>query len=177
MVTRSRVPRETLRHRRHATLPLDDRASASRVASSSPVGLRLRRSWRLEGRRPSLGEERRAAREPCCVPKTCPQLSQGRGRPDRKCRFSRDCRNCLPRRPRRAPLFQGGAPLSRATLRFAGALPVTRDLERLSCCCTEVLYATNQTTGLANLQVFPLRKPSDGLEPSTPSLPWRCSTN
>jgi hypothetical protein len=34
------------------------------------------------------------------------------------------------------------------------------------------------TPGVAGFRIEGLlEKPSDGLEPSTPSLPWRCSTN
>ena len=45
--------------------------------------------------------------------------------------------------------------------------------------CKEVLYSVsggNKKATICSGFVF-LKEPSDGLEPSTPSLPWRCSTN
>jgi hypothetical protein len=44
---------------------------------------------------------------------------------------------------------------------------------------TEVLYSAtrgNKKAAICSGFAF-LKEPSDGLEPSTPSLPWRCSTN
>jgi hypothetical protein len=43
----------------------------------------------------------------------------------------------------------------------------------------EVLYCVSSGNKKAAFcsGLVDLNKPSDGLEPSTPSLPWRCSTN
>jgi hypothetical protein len=55
-----------------------------------------------------------------------------------------------------------------------GLRPAPLRSEPSSGLCRRCSAVLAQTTGLATLQVFPLiLKPSDGLEPSTPSLPWR----
>jgi hypothetical protein len=44
-------------------------------------------------------------------------------------------------------------------------------LEALDVAAREISVDSDEAAALA------APKPSDGLEPSTPSLPWRCSTN
>ena len=93
--------------------------------------------------------------------------------------------------------LQGGgrflASSGNARSRFAGissikhstAVPETvsqgvarrRDASRVPQMCPECVRAFyEQTTRSGHLQAF-FRKPSDGLEPSTPSLPWNLSGN
>jgi hypothetical protein len=74
----------------------------------------------------------------------------------------------------RAPPYQGGAPWCAATCPFAGTLRSDRRSQGASTCrgrCSTVLALTTKTRRFAGISL--ICKPSDGLEPSTPSLPWR----
>ena len=74
----------------------------------------------------------------------------------------------------RSPPLQGGAPRYRAAPRFAGALQPRSELNSPPTVNAEVLCGAvldNKNPRFPG--IFLLLEPSDGLEPSTPSLPWR----
>jgi hypothetical protein len=111
------------------------------------------------------------------VPKTCPQIarpSSAKTRRLSKRAYSSRLPQAFPNRPHRVPLFQGGTPWSPATGRSAGTLRACGDLDGGLQRCREVLcaaYPDNRTIRFAAISLT--LEPSDGLEPSTPSLPWR----
>jgi hypothetical protein len=78
----------------------------------------------------------------------------------------------------RPPPFQGGAPPCRATLRFAGSFREARQArQRSRRYCGGALWCYLRQQKSPIYGDFLSTKPSDGLEPSTPSLPSRASTS
>src|SRR4029453_16186898 len=74
----------------------------------------------------------------------------------------------------RVPPAQGGAPLCRPASRFAGTFRERSEFDKRSRGTAEVLrgaFLDNKNPRCPG--IFSLSEPSDGLEPSTPSLPWR----
>jgi hypothetical protein len=75
---------------------------------------------------------------------------------------------------RRAPPFQGGAPPCPPNTPFAGTFRGRDEFDKRSRGTAEVLRgAVLDNKDPRFPEIFSLAKPSDGLEPSTPSLPWR----
>jgi hypothetical protein len=104
---------------------------------------------------------------------TVPIIMKARGE-RRKTAISSDLRSPPPDLICGVPPFHGGALSDRARWQFPGILPLACELARRPWRYREMLCGTtpdNKTERFAGS--FLSLEPSDGLEPSTPSLPWR----
>jgi hypothetical protein len=126
----------------------------------------------------SSGGNRSGVEDTCSpVPKTCPRvegLSLYRRSNGCEHRLFKPSLHALSQRSRKGPPSQGGAPWSQATPRFAGSLRIERRADDAVRTAWEVVCgAITDNKSPRFPGIFFLQEPSDGLEPSTPSLPWR----